>query len=95
MGFVQIIEYTTTRLDEVEALMEEWTAATEGRRTTLRSIHGTDREQPHTYVDVMEFDSYEAAMRNSALPETTMFAERFVKLCDAPPRYRNLDVLSP
>ena len=32
MGFVQIIEITTTKLAEVEKLMDRWIAGTEGRR---------------------------------------------------------------
>ena len=33
MGFVQIIEFTASRMDEVKALDQEWMAATEGKRT--------------------------------------------------------------
>ena len=36
MAFVQIIEFTTTRPDEVEALVAEWRTKTSGRRTAQR-----------------------------------------------------------
>ena len=36
MAFVQIIEIETTRPDEVEALVSEWRAKTEGTRKAQR-----------------------------------------------------------
>jgi hypothetical protein len=92
-GFIQIIELVTHRPDEVEALTDEWIAATEGRRSAQRGTMTADRDRPNTYVQIVEFPSYEAAMTNSGLPETAGFAERLVKLCDEPPSFRNLDVI--
>lgn len=93
MTFVQIIEITTSRLSEVEALMEEWITKTEGKRSAGRSLLTQDRDRPGTYVQVVEFPSYEEAMANSDLPETGDFAERLAMLCDGPPSFRNLDLL--
>jgi quinol monooxygenase YgiN len=93
MAFVQIIEVTTTKLREVEELMNEWVAATEGRRGARRSLLTKDRERPDTYVQVVEFPSYETAMANSALPETAAFAEKLSVLCVSGPAFRNLDVV--
>jgi hypothetical protein len=93
MTFVQIIEYTTSRPDEMRALTDEWWSATEGRRQVIRSVLGVDRERPDRYVELVEFPSYERAMENSALPETTALAERIASLCDSPPSFRNLDVI--
>ena len=92
MGFIQIIEITTTRLDEVQSLMDEWVAATEGRRGAQHAVLTADRDRPDTYVQVVEFPSYETAMANSNLPETGEFAERLAKLCDSPLVFRNLDI---
>ncbi|HVE46525.1 MAG TPA: hypothetical protein VNA57_07235 [Acidimicrobiales bacterium] len=92
MSFVQIIEYSTTRQDEVDALLKETLAATEGRRTATRAMRCTDRDKPNTYVNIVEFPSYEAAMQNSQMPETSAMAEQMAKLCDGPPIFRNLDV---
>jgi len=36
--------------------------------------------------------TFDAAMANSALPETVDFAGRLAELCDSPPVFRNLDV---
>ncbi len=92
MSFIQIIEMVTTQPEEAERLVDEWRAQTEGRRTAQRGTLTKDRDRPDTYVQIVEFPSYEDAMANSALPETAAFAERLAKLCDAPMAFRNLDV---
>lgn len=92
MAFIQIIEMSTTRPDEVEALVDEWRAQTQGRRTAQRGTLTKDRDRPDTYVQIVEFPSYDEAMANSSLPETATFADRLAKLCDGPMVFRNLDV---
>lgn len=52
-----------------------------------------DRDRPGTYLQMVEFPSYEAAMENSNRPETGRFAERLAALCSGPPVFRNLDVV--
>jgi hypothetical protein len=92
MTFIQLIEATTTRRDEMEALAESWRSSTEGRRTARRSTVTRDRDEADTYILIVEFPSYEDAMANSALPETADFAERLAELSDLAPTFRNLDV---
>lgn len=92
MAFIQIIEMTTSRLDEIEALMDEWVKRTEGKRKTSHSVLGADRDKPGTYLQIVEFPSYDIAMENSNLPETVEFAEQAAKLCQGPVIFRNLDV---
>jgi hypothetical protein len=94
MAFVQIIEIETTRPDEVEALISDWRAKTEGTRKAERGTFSKDRDRPDTYVQIVEFPSYEDAMANSELPETASFAENLRKLCKGPLLFRNLDVRS-
>ncbi len=94
MAFIQLIEITTTRPDAVEALLGEWRTKTSGRRTAQRGTFTQDRERPNTYVQIVEFPSYDEAMANSDLPETASFAERLRQLCDGPILFRNLDVRS-
>ncbi len=93
MRFIQSFEFTTTRIDEIEALMDKWVAKSEGRRKVDRSFLSADRDRPQTYVQIVEFPSYEGAMQNSALPETAEFAQRLAELCEEPPRFRNLDLV--
>ena len=92
MTFIQIIEVITTRPEEIQELVEDWSAKTEGRRTAYRSTLTADRDRPNTYVRIVEFPSYQEAMANSGLLETGEFAEKLARLCDAPPVFRNLDV---
>ncbi len=93
MRFIQIFEFTTTRVDEIKALMDNWVAQSEGRRKTERSVLAADRDRPQTYVQIVEFPSYEEAMQNSALPETAEFAQKLAELCEEPPRFRNLELV--
>ena len=93
MKFVQIIEFKTSKYDEIDKLMDEWMAASAGKRTPTHEISGKDRDQPDTYLQIVEFPSYEEAMRNSDMPETAQFSARIEALCDGPPIFRNLDVV--
>lgn len=95
-GFVQIIEFTTSRIDEVKALSEEYrnTRITAGDGTPpVRGTVAADRDRPNTYLNIVEFTSYEDAMANSNDPRTSEFAEKMMKLCDGPPKFYNLDTL--
>ena len=93
-GFVQIIELQTSRFDEVEVLTQEIRdrlndgRSSSPRRTTITA----DRDRPGYYLNIVEFDSHEAAMENSRRPEVGEFAARLIKLCESPPKFYNLDV---
>ena len=52
-----------------------------------------DRDRPNYYLNIVEFDSQEAAMENSRRPEVGEFAARMANLCDSPPKFYNLDVI--
>ena len=91
-AFVQVIEFTATKPDEVEALVVEWRAKTAGRRTALRGTFTPDRFRSDTCVPMVEFPSYADAMANSELPETSWLSERLGQLCSGPMVFRNLDV---
>jgi hypothetical protein len=90
-GFVQIIEFTTSRIDEVKALGDEIRGQVDSG-TVTRGTFTADRDTPKRYLNIIEFESYEAAMENSNRPETSAFAARMAELCDGPPIFRNLDV---
>jgi hypothetical protein len=95
-GFVQIIEFTTSRIDEVKALSDEYrsTRIAAGDGTPpVRGVVGADKDRPNTYLNVVEFASYEDAMANSNDPRTSEFAQKMAALCDGPPKFYNLDVL--
>ena len=90
-GFVQIIEWKTSRIDEVEKLQEEWRERFPAMGPT-RVLVTADRDNEGSYMTVVEFESYEAAMKNSSDPATSEFAERMAELCDGRPRFHNLDI---
>ena len=92
-GFVQIVEFKTSRIEEVQALIDERRAQLEAGSTVQRLTATADRDRPGYYLTIIEFDSYQAAMENSNLPETTEFAARMAALCDGPPTFANLDVM--
>ena len=93
MPFIQIIEYKTSRIDELNAALDGWLERTKGKRAATRGVQTRDRDADNTYVQIVEFPSYEDAMANSNLPETSEFAGQLASLCDGPPTFRNLDVL--
>jgi hypothetical protein len=93
VSFVQIIEFTTSRPSELDALFDEWLERTQGKRTATRAVETRDRDRPNTYVQIVEFPSFEDARTNSELPETAEVAARLAELCDGPPTFRNLDVV--
>jgi hypothetical protein len=82
MGFVQIIDFTTNRYDDVRRIMDDWTAATEGTPTTSRWMIGKDRDRALHYLQVVEFPSYAEAMRNNDLPQTKEFSQKIADLCE-------------
>jgi quinol monooxygenase YgiN len=93
MAFVQIVEFRTSRIDEVRELEQEWASGAGDRVTARRTAFCQDRDDPGRYVVLAFFDSYEAAMANSELPETQRFAERLAGLVDGSPTFVNLDVV--
>lgn len=93
MGFVQIIEFTTTDIDGIRAVGEAWEQATAGKSTLRRRVITQDRDHPGRYFSIVFFDSYESAMENSGLPETKALSARMAELADGPATFRNLDVI--
>ena len=93
MGFVQIIEFQTSRMEEGRKYVEEWEKATEGKRTARRGFLCQDRNDPNRYFNIVFFDSYEAAMENSKLPETQQLAQQLAQLTDQAPTFYDLDLV--
>jgi hypothetical protein len=91
--FIQLIEYRTTQPEAVDELLSQWIADSGGRRTATRTRVGRDHHDGDHFVEILEFPSYDEAMRNSEMPETNGIHERFVQLCAEPPRFVDLDVV--
>lgn len=90
-AFIQIIEIRTGRIAEVRALVDEMRAS--GTGTAVRGTVTEDRDRPGYYLNIVEFDSFESAMENSARPEVSQYAAGLAALCDEPPRFYNLNVV--
>ncbi|MFL5996934.1 MAG: hypothetical protein ACJ736_21955 [Streptomyces sp.] len=94
MTFVQIIGFETERLEEMQQLLQEAGERNAGgaggptHRMLLK-----DRDKPHHYLALIEFDSYDEAMRNSDDPETGKLAEQLGALSIGERVYINCDVL--
>jgi hypothetical protein len=94
MAFMQIMEFRTSKIEEIEALEDQWLADTEGIRTVRRSVLCRDRNDPQRYAVVVFFDSYESAMVNNDLPATADFAKRTAELIDGDFVFHDLDVMA-
>ncbi|MBT2524616.1 ester cyclase [Streptomyces sp. ISL-99] len=93
MKFVQIIDYKTERSEDMNQLLDRWAEQTKGKRTATHNIVGNDRSEKNHYVEIVEFPSYEEAMKNSQLPETDRTFQEMVALCDGMPSFTDLDVV--
>jgi hypothetical protein len=95
-GFVQIIEFTTSRVDEVRQLGDDYLAKRQAEGSATMPVTSRlvkDRDRTNVYMNIVEFPSYDEAMENSRRPETDEFAKEMMALCDGAPRYYNLDLV--
>jgi hypothetical protein len=92
-AFIQLVEFTSSRSDEIMKFNEEWRNDNPDRLLDW-SVVGVDRDKPNTFVVMVHFASYEVAMENSNDPRTSEYAARMAELCDGPPTFRNLDVVA-
>jgi hypothetical protein len=93
MAFIQVMDFRTSRATEIQAAADAWEKATEGKRTVRRRVLCQDRDDPKHYFNIVFFDSYEAAMENSALPETDALSQEFRGLVEGVPAFHDLDVV--
>ena len=95
-GFTQIIEFRTSKLDEVRALADDFRKTREAEGdgpAPVRVVTCADRDNPGRYFNLVEFASYEEAMENNDREDTGEFAAKLMELCDGPPTFYNLDVI--
>ncbi|MEU6260803.1 ester cyclase [Streptomyces sp. NPDC047043] len=93
MTFVQLIDCRTSRFDDINRLMDAWVEQTRGKRTATHAMVGKDHSDASHFIEIVEFPSYEEAMRNSNLPETDKIFREMVALCDEMPTFTDLDVV--
>lgn len=93
MKFSQIIEFTTGRIDEFNAGLDEWMVRSDGHRIPHRAVLRRDQDAKDRYLLMVEFNSHELGMENSGRPETGEFAAFLAGISDSALTFRNLDVL--
>jgi uncharacterized protein (DUF1330 family) len=93
-GFVQIMEFDTSKIDEVDALARELQKAQGDKFLARKGTITEDRDRRGHYYVIVEFDSYDEAMQNSDDPVTAKYSEQMGTLLDGPPTFHNLDVVS-
>lgn len=91
-AFLQLIDYTTDRPEQMQRILDRWLAAIGSARTTRWYLTTADRDQPGRYVQIVEFPGHAAAMANSAHPATVTFADELRAICRGEIIFRNLDV---
>src|SRR6478735_7414457 len=91
-AFVQAIEFTTDRVDEWGPIQDRLIKALGEQRPMRWSVLTEDRDLPGSYLALVEFGSYPAAMANSAHPATGNWFAELSAICTGTPAFRNLDV---
>jgi hypothetical protein len=92
-AFVQVIEFSTDRIDEWGPIQERLVGTLGADRPMRWSVLTEDRDRPGTYVAFVEFGSYQGAMANSADPATGSWFAELSAICAGTPAFRNLDVV--
>jgi len=94
MAFVQIMSYTTTKRDEMEAALVQWLEDTRDVRRARKRLLLRDRSAANRYVEIVFFDSYEDAMHNSKLPATEALSRSFTELSEDGFHFEDFDVVT-
>jgi hypothetical protein len=93
MAFIQVIEFDSSRIDDVRKLDAEYEDRIRKEMSASRAILCENRDRPGHFMQLVFFDSYESAMENSDLPLTQELAQKMMALADGAPTFHNLDVV--
>jgi quinol monooxygenase YgiN len=95
MAFVQTISFKTSRIDEMQKLLDEFSQ--QQGEAQVPGFRGTkllkDRDNEDAFLVLADFVSYALAMENSGRPETDAFAKRMAEMSDGPPTFGNYDLI--
>ncbi len=93
-GFIQIMEFETSKIDELESLMKTYQAERGDALLATKATITEDRSRPGHYLVIVEFESYEEAMKNSNDPATSEYAEKMTALLTGQQIFHDLNVRS-
>jgi quinol monooxygenase YgiN len=91
-GFIQLIEYETNDVEAVQKAILKFREEHPGVMTFTTSRVAEDRDKPGTYISIVEFPSYEEAMKQSNHPALSEFVQSMGPELMTNQRFRNLDV---
>lgn len=91
-GFIQLIEYETNDIEAVQNAIVKFRDEHPDVMTFTTSRVAEDRDKPGTYISIVEFASYEEAMKQSNHPALSKFVESIGPDLMANRRFRNLDI---
>jgi hypothetical protein len=93
-GFIQIMEFETSQIDELEALMKTFQEERGDALLANKATITEDRARPGHYLVIVEFNSYDEAMTNSNDPVTSEYAEKITAMLKGPQIFHDLNVRS-
>ncbi len=93
-GFVQVMEFDSTNIEGLEDVSNRMHEEIGSDVPTSKATVTSDRERPGHFVVIVEFESYDEAMKLSNDPRMAKYAEEMNALADGPIKYYNLDVRS-
>jgi len=93
MKCAQIVEFRTSRIEELDEYFDAWIARTEGNRIPHRAVIAKDTHADNEYLLIVEFASHDDAAENSSRPATGEFAEFLAGISDGQPTFRSLDTV--
>ena len=91
-AFLQLIEFHTGHPERFQALAEEWRERIGSDATAQWAVVAADRDRADSYLELVAFPDFAAAMRNSEHPVTNDFAKKLQEATDGEAGFRNLDV---
>jgi quinol monooxygenase YgiN len=95
MQYIQLVEFDASHsVDDVREAMDEWLAASRGKRPLQMALVAADHDRPNHYWNLLMFPSEREATESSQLPETQSAFERWSNLLDGEPVFHNLDVVN-
>ena len=92
-GYVQIMEFKTSRSEEIRAFAEKVQEDLGDAARSTRMLLAEDRDRPGHFFVIGEYNSCDEAMEQSNDPRTDAASKRMAALLDGPPTFFNLDVV--
>jgi|SRR5579871_772180 len=93
-GFIQLVEFETNDIEAVGNALRTFVDEHPDVMTFTASRVTEDRDRPGTYISIVEFASYDEAMKQSGHPALSEFMSKVGPDLMANRRFRNLDVRS-